>query len=157
MKQQLARSMGPAALSAHAGSQPRIAVCTHSIDASLLDSQLPIQADTRLELIYVHSSAVDMQRWVPWRCRQVQQAVCPLSPPSKVTSPCTPFSLACLCDCSVCTSAVSCPLLSSSLSPPLSSMRDLDDTLMNFVNVLGIGIFAAIALFHYVQSAAKNQ
>jgi len=34
---------------------------------------------------------------------------------------------------------------------------NLDESLMNFVNVLGISIFGAIALFHYVQSAAKNQ
>jgi hypothetical protein len=34
---------------------------------------------------------------------------------------------------------------------------DLDESLMNFVNVLGITIFGAIALFHFVQSAAKNQ
>jgi hypothetical protein len=34
---------------------------------------------------------------------------------------------------------------------------DLDETLMNFVNVLGISIFGAIALFHFVQAAARNQ
>ena len=34
---------------------------------------------------------------------------------------------------------------------------DLDEHLMNFVNFLGMGIFVAIALFHYAQSAAKQQ
>jgi len=33
---------------------------------------------------------------------------------------------------------------------------DLDQSLMTFVNVLGMSVFALITLFHYVQAAAKN-
>lgn len=46
---------------------------------------------------------------------------------------------------------------STPLTHPPTSAMNLDESLMNFVNVLGISIFGAIALFHYVQSAAKNQ
>ena len=40
---------------------------------------------------------------------------------------------------------------------PSTAAMDLDEHLMNFVNFLGMGIFVAIALFHYAQSAAKQQ
>jgi len=33
---------------------------------------------------------------------------------------------------------------------------NLDESLMNFVNVLGIAIFVLIAFFHYVQAARKE-
>ena len=35
-------------------------------------------------------------------------------------------------------------------------MVELDDQLMSFVNVLGVAVFISIAVFHYVQSAAKS-
>jgi hypothetical protein len=48
-------------------------------------------------------------------------------------------------------------LQSNSFAVSSAVIMDLDESLMNFVNVLGITIFGAIALFHFVQSAAKNQ
>lgn len=68
-----------------------------------------------------------------------------------------------LCDC--CSSALISVWPSSAVAFPRIplplrlrvSIMNLDESLMNFVNILGISIFGAIALFHYVQSAAKNQ
>lgn len=57
---------------------------------------------------------------------------------------------------SVGTRAVASRFRPASPHSPSFAIMDLDESLMNFVNVLGISIFVVIGLFHFVQSAAKQ-
>jgi hypothetical protein len=49
-----------------------------------------------------------------------------------------------------------CVVLAAAGAVVVRVAMNLDETLMNFVNVLGISIFVTITLFHFVQAAAKK-